>query len=86
VKPREWKVCLTFKPYDSEHLVTAVAGVADGDVEKGRLADAGCTGDEESAAAIRDLGKGIVQPSQLSISADQPGRAAATLILSVAHV
>jgi hypothetical protein len=86
VQPREWKVCLTFKPCDSEHAVAAAAGVAGGDVEKGRLADAGCARDEESAAAIRDLGKGIVQPTQLSISADQPGRAAPRLILSVAHV
>jgi hypothetical protein len=86
VQPREWKVCLTFKPCDSEHLVTAVAGVAAGDVQKGRLADTGYTGDEQGAAVLRDLGKGIVQPSQLSISADQLGRAASRLILSVAHV
>jgi hypothetical protein len=86
VQPREWKVSFAFEPCDREHLVAAAAGVAGRDVQEGRLADAGCTRDEESAAAIRDLGKGIVQPSQLSISADQPGRAAPRLILSVGHV
>ena len=86
MQPREGKVCLTFKPCDSEHLVTAVAGVADGDVKKGRLADAGYTGDQQSAAVLRRRGKSFLELSQLSVPADQPGSAHPRLIVPLPHI
>jgi hypothetical protein len=86
VERREWKVSFAFEPCDREHLVATAAGGGGGSVQKGCLADAGCTRQEQSAAAIRDLGQGIVELSQLGISADQPGSADSRLTLSGAHV
>ena len=86
VQPREWKVSLAFKTCDREHLVAAAAGVAGCDVQKGRLADAGCSRDEQSAAVLRRLGKSSVKLRQLSIPANQPGSAHPGLILPLAHI
>jgi hypothetical protein len=85
VQPRECKISLAFKACDREHLVTAAAGVAGYDVQKGRLADAGRSGDEQSAAVLRRLGKSSVELRQLSIPAHQSRRSHPGLILPLAH-
>ena len=56
------------------------------DIIKGRLADAGYTGDEQSAAVLRRRGKSFLELSQLSISADQPGSAHPRLIVPLRHI
>src|SRR5256714_6817606 len=86
VQPREWKVSLAFKTCDRQHLVAAAAGFAGCDVKKGRLADAGCSGDEQSTAVLRRLGKSSVELRPLSIPADQPRSAPPGLILPLAHI
>ncbi len=86
MQPREWKVNLAFKTCDREHLVAPPAGVAGNDVQKGCLADAGCSRDEQSTAVPCRLGKSIVELSQLSVAADQPGSAHPGQILPQAHI
>ena len=86
VQPRVWKVSLAFKTCDREHLVAAVAGVGGDGVQKGRLADAGCSRDEQRAAVLRRVGKSLVEQCHLSIPTDQPRSAHPGLILLLTHV
>ena len=86
MQPREWEVCLTFKPCNAEHAVAAAAGVASGDLQQGRLPDAGFSRDKQGAAVLRRLGQGVVELSDLHIPTNQPRSAHSWLILLLPHV